>query len=61
MEEDLPSLIKNRRCDSNSREAVKSTSTAPLVPCVYCNRIGCNCPKVLTVDGTDVTGTVPRK
>src|SRR6266849_11164650 len=27
----------------------------------YCNRIGWNCPKVLTVDGTDVIGTVPRK
>ena len=28
---------------------------------VYCNRIGCPCPKMVTVDGTDVTGTVPRK
>jgi hypothetical protein len=27
----------------------------------YCSRIGCSCPKVVVVDGTDVTGTVPRK
>lgn len=27
----------------------------------YCNRIGCSCPNVLTLEGTDVTGTVPRK
>ena len=33
----------------------------PAVEIAYCNRIGCSCPKVLTVDETDVSGTVPRK
>ena len=52
---------RDGRTVSVRKETARLTRPRAQFSGVYCNRCGGPSPKVVTVDATDVRGTVPRK